>query len=633
MKSGIKIIGVFVIIAILLIASAVAIVFYLPEEEDMEIEDELVNTVDDRIGPNENQALMIKILRIRNRGLMDKMLSYGNSWKEVPSFYYTIQVDNEFGDPKGNIGETGTYTSYDTMGYESCISFDVEEELKSSDVTIKIVEEQTSGLLGRQVEDVEVEKISLKYDYRTGMWTGDDYFRDKDGMRHYLGDDYEIWFDLYQADYDHDGIPYWIEKNVLGTNPTVDDSELDPDGDGIPTDWEWKFGYDPFVYNNHKELDPDQDGIQNDEEYFMQEYFANPFQPEIYIEADGMQPKGLFDLIPHIFYKESQQMIIERFAQHGIWTYIDDGWPDGPVNGGGEMVPYVGNMDDVIGKQMLAYYNHNFADERKGIFRHLVVTDYDGGFICPVDYTQFDSINVGNGFSSSLVRLAFTPRMLRVMLARAILHELGHSLGLVPITFPGNDIMARNIGDRYPSMSDEEYEGYVEYYYSLMNYQYIYNKPYFYSDETHTYLFDFSDGSKHEKYDQNDWEHIYIPTFQIDVISYEEPSDMSFEDFEIHNYYQGVAAEGWELDENLTEMYSPELQELSLQNNIDADIQVFVKTEPEEDGYNVRIYAKPNVEPVFAVYSLVAEGDLDSDDNVEFYSLEDSIKLTKSLIK
>ncbi len=637
MKTNMKKIGAVVVIGILLIVSLIVMFYYLSESEEKEpVIEESEKIVDDRISPNENQALFIKILRIRNRGLMDKMLSFGSSWKETPNFYYTVSVDDEIGSAKGNVGKSGVYSTYDTIGFESTITFDVEEELKNSKVTISIIEEQQSGLLGRHVEDVEMEKISLKYDYRTGQWSGDDSFMDKDGMRHYLGDTYEVWFDIYQADYDHDDIPYWIEVNVLGTNPTVDDSELDPDNDGIPTSWEWKWGYDPFVWNDHKNLDPDIDGIENIEEYQMRKWFSNPFQPDMYIEADGMQPKGAFDFIKHVFYKESQQMIVERYAQHGIWVYIDDGdgWGGGPVNGGGELVSYVKNFDDVLGKQMLAYYTHNFADERKGIFRYLVVTDYDGGFINPVIYNHMDSLCVGNGFDTVKVRLSFTPRVIRVMLAKAVIHELGHSIGLMPITFPGNDIMRRNVGDRYPSMSDEDYNGYYNEYYSVMNYHYIYNKPFFFSAGTHKYLFDYSNGSNGPPYDQNDWEHAYLPTFQIDVISYEEPSDVSFEDFEVVNDYPGVIVKGWEFDKNLTDRYSGEFEKLALQKNIDADIQVFVKTDADsKDGYNLRVYAKPNVEPVFAVYSLVAEGKLDSGNNVELYSQQDSIKYVESLIK
>jgi len=615
-----------IIVAIIILSMAYLQLSVKPTEEEQKV-------IDDSISPMENQALFVQVLRIRNRGLMDKMLSYGNEWKNTPSFYYVITVDDESGSSKGNVGSTGVYTTWDTMGYESTMTFDVEEEKEYSHVIISIIEIEEGGLLGRSIKEVEKEKISVRYDYRTGRWSGDDSFRDTDGMRHYMGEEYEIWFNIYQADYDHDGIPYWTEVNILGTNPAIDDSKLDPDNDGIPTDWEWRYGYDPFTYNDHENLDPDIDGIENIEEYKMRKYFANPFQPDIYIETDGMEKRGIMD-IPHIFYKESQQMIIERFARHGINVYIDDGWRDNPVNGGGEMLPYQKNLDDVLGKQLLAFYIHNFPDERKGIFRYVVVgaREDGGGFITPVIYNNFDAIYVSNNLHSLFTRLAFTPREIRVMLAKAILHELGHSIGLMPVTFPGIDIMSRRVVDRYPSMSDEDYNGYLDSYYSVMNYKYIYNKPYFFSDETHTYLFDYSDGSNGQPYDQNDWAHIYLPTFQVDVPSYEEPSDENFEDFEIVNEYPGAVVEGWKLDENLTERYSKKFQSMALIKNTDVDIQIFVKKDAEEDEYNIRVYAKPNVEPVFAIYSLVAEGKYDGN-AIEFYSQKNLIERTRSMME
>ena len=556
--------------------------------------------IDDRISPLENQALFVEILRIRNRGLMDKMLSYGLDWRNPPSFYYVIEVD-------------------------------VEEEKEYSKVVISIIELVPTGLFGRNVKEVEKERIELKYDYRTGRWTGDDYFMDKDGVGHHLGKNYEVWFNLYQADYDHDGIPYWVEVNILGTDPTVDDSKLDPDNDGIPTDWEWRFGYDPFTYNEHSKLDPDIDGIENIEEYMLRDYFANPFQPDIYIETDGMERKGIFDL-PHIFYKESQQMIIERFARHGINVYIDDGWNAVP-NGGGELLPYQSNLDDILGKQLLAFYKHNFPDERKGVFRYVVVgvRQDGGGFITPVKYNRFDAIYVSNDFNSMITRVAFTPREIRVVLAKAILHELGHSLGLMPGLFPGIDIVSRRVYDRYPSMPDDEYNAYLEKYYSVMNYQYIYNKPWFYS-ENRSYLFDYSDGSNGLPYDWNDWEHIYLPTFQIDVPAYEDPSIETFEDFKPVRDYPELVADEWKYDENLTQKYANEFKKFVFIKNTDADIKVLVKENAKENEYNLRVYAKPKVEPVFAVYSLVAEGKL-IDGKVEFYSQQSLINEAMEKLK
>ena len=114
----------------------------------------------------------------------------------------------------------------------------------------------------------------------------------------------------------------------------MDDRKLDPDNDGIPTAWEWMWGYNPSSWDNHSYLDPDNDGLQNTEEYYMEKFQANPFKPDIYIEVDWMK-KSPFKLIAietrpgkifkslsrpmivksrldgweHVFYKESQEMI------------------------------------------------------------------------------------------------------------------------------------------------------------------------------------------------------------------------------------------------------------------------------------------------------------------------------------
>jgi len=162
-------------------------------------------------------------------------------------------------------------------------------------------------------------------------------------------------------------------------------------------------------------------------------------------------------------------------------------------------------------------------------------------------------------------------------------------------------------------MSDKDYEKFVDQYHSIMNYNYIN------LDRT---LFDYSDGSNGEPYDQNDWDYIYIPTFQIDGISYEEPVDETFEDFEIVNDYPGVILEDWELIEEMNSNVENEINDLVNVKNTDIKISVY----KEKDGDKIRIYAMPEVEPTHAVWSLVSEGELNEDGDVEFYSLYDEYK-------
>ena len=102
------------------------------------------------------------------------------------------------------------------------------------------------------------------------------------------------------------------------------------------------------------------------------------------------------------------------------------------------------------------------------------------------------------------------------------------------------------VGLRYPNMPAKEYEQYLNDYHSIMNYQWMWKDR---------KLFDYSTGSNGAPYDQADWDHIYVPTFQTDAVSYEESVDESFEDFEIVNDYQGVQLKGWIYNENLTNEY------------------------------------------------------------------------------
>jgi hypothetical protein len=576
-----------------------------------------VQKIDDRISPLTTQALTVEVQRIRNRGLMAKMLEPGISWRNPPQFYWIAIVDGKECNSSqieaaGGVKGEWVFTTWDTICQEGRVNFFVPQEQPTSDVQLIIMERVHTGLLGRKTRDVAQEKITMTYDYRTGRWTGDDSFKDADGYGHYVGDAYELWFSLYQSDYDLDGIPYWTEVNVLHTDPMVDDSKLDPDNDGIPTSWEWKWGYDPFTWDDHRNLDPDIDGIENIEEYQMRDWFSDPYQPDIYIEADGMVKGRLLDW-NHVFFEESQQMIIERFAEHGINVYIDAGWPDTPKNGGGEMLPFIETLDEVNGGLMLQFYRHNFPDERKGIFRYLIVAN-NAGFTTPCVFNHYDTIVIDTSLRKTYVkRLAFLPRYQRVVLAKGVLHELGHTLGLLPENFIGNDIYGP-ASVRYPSMPKDEYNQYLTQYHSVMNYNYIF------SDRK---LFDYSDGSNQAPYDQDDWGHLYLPTFETNAKTIEEPVDQTFEDMEIYFKDPQVNLSGWELNGSLSAQYRTALNQDVYCKNTNSTFWVFTKINMtyQPSTRTVRVYARPLITPfpTNAAPSLVLEGWINAAGELCFY--------------
>lgn len=608
-------------VAIILLASII-VVFESQKEKKVEEKEEVIE-VDDRISPFLSQGLTVEVLRIRNRGLMDKMLSFGSGWKKSPEYYWVSDVDGEIGDTSaieaaGGVEGSGTFTEWDTMLKECRANYKINnEDQETSQVKLTIMEIQKTGFLGRKESRVEKEKINLNYDFRTGHWDGDDYLGDKDGYGHVLGEEYEIWFNLYQSDYDHDGIPFWTEVNIYDFDPTIDDSELDPDNDGIPSSWEWKYGYDPTTYDSHNKLDPDIDGIENIEEYKLAEFFSDPYSPDMYLETDGMKKGGFFDW-EHIFYEESQQMVIERLAQHGISVYIDDGWPDGPINGGGEMLDFVETLDEVVGGHMSRWYKHNFADERKGVFRYVIVAN-NAGFITPSKYNNYDHIVIDTSkYKTYVKRFAFTPKRQIVVLAKGVIHELGHSLGLEPWTFYGIDNMP-NGNLRWPdTLTDEEWAKYNKQYISVMNYRYIFDIF------KYRNLFDYSNGKNGEPYDFDDWGHIYVPAFQRDSEAYEEPTLDTFEDFKRVDKEPEPVYKTWVYDENLTQKYSEEISLLSHDiGNADLDYRVYVESEENDKRLDVRIYTKPLVKPVTTVWTLIGEGQIDMDEaTLEFYSFD-----------
>lgn len=617
---------IIVLIAIIIFISSIIIVYWISETKEKTNNQETQKTlIDDQISPLENQGLSVSIDRIRYRGLLEKLIKPGihGDWKDKPKYYYIVKIDDLEYISK-NVEALGAaseiyYEEWDTFGQENRVTYDTPEEQELSQVIIKIVEVLPLGIVGHRIREEVQETIILTYDYRTGRWSGDDSFSDSDGYGHYRGKTFEVWFGLHSNDCDLDGIPYWTEVNIIYTNPRVDDSKQDPDNDGIPTSWEWKWGYDPFFYDNHTILDPDIDGIQNSEEFFMEKYYANPFEQDIYVEVDGMEATGLFDPA-HMLLEESKQGIIERFSQHDINMYIDDGWADTPPNGGGELLPHYETISQDSGMTYQFYASH-FPDERKGIFHYLLVP-HGGGFSIPQIYNNMDVSVVGfDKFIHLRSPLQFhtpwcilTPRNIRVHLGAMSMHELGHTLGITPWTFKGCD----NYDSFYIPLTKEwrEYRDTWGDYYSVMNYYWVC------CNDFRKVLFDYSGGSNGSPYDQNDWEHLYLPTFETTGLFIEQANIEPDEYHEIDKIDDGVGAigrleagiSGWTFSENLTNLYLSTIFNEPL-SSVNCDIRVY-----SMDNC-IRIYAQPQVAPTYAEYCLVEECWIGSSGEIGHYSI------------
>jgi hypothetical protein len=523
------------IIAILLVAAifiSSLYILFLPKHPHLKEEKKegKEKTFDDRISPLTDQALFFEIKRVRRRGLEEEMRKFGRDLPKPNPYYFVIEIDGkEYDGSKIEAVQgsgSGTLTVWDTgYGYGKIIR-DVEEEQEKSEVTLKIMEIQEKGILFfKRKASVELESIHLVYDYKTGRWEGDDYFNDSDGYGHYFGENCEIWFEIHQTDYDRDGIPYWTEVNVLGTDPKVDDSKLDPDNDGIPTSWEWKWGYDPFEYNNHSTLDPDVDGLSNVVEYNLEKWLADPFYKDIFIEVDGMEGSGKRKDFPYYMLpEESQQMIMDKFARHAITLHIDDGC----MGGGGELFPFVESISQESGL-LQKYYKYHFSDDRKGVFHYAVIA-YASGFCHPQDYgNRYDVFTISGSkevFSHVFMpypRYRFNPRTFYIWMASLFMHELGHSLGLMPAPWycGGVDNISMVPGRLPDNMSfiekmrarNEAIEYWADYV-SCMNYGNSGGPLKGILKPSYAWIvLDYSDGT-HGEHDYDDWSHIDLTYFQ-----------------------------------------------------------------------------------------------------------------------
>jgi len=499
-KLVICVISVFILC--LLIGNIYFLFFYkepVEEDEEEKVIEETV-TVDNTISPeNTTQGVFLEIKRIHKKGIENEFRKIGNSWKEKPTFHFEAVVDDA-------IWIGNDINDWDTgyIGWESLK--DVEDEQVSATVDFKIFEIKKK-LFG--TEELEMESFSVIYNFKTGRWSGDDSFNDSDGYGHVNGKNYEIWFSLNQFDVDSDGIPFWTENNILGTNPWVDDSKLDPDNDSIPTSWEWEWGYDPFKPDNHTILDPDLDGLENIEEYKMEKWLANPFYKEIYCEVDFME-KGHFYEMDHVLWKESQWMVMDRFSSHFITLHVDDGWPSGLTNGGGEFLRYIEETIEPGSGVASEFYKYHFSDERKGIFRYIFIQAGEIGWVNPQDSDWHpDTLSLPASrklYFHMMFPPAITPRLHRLTMAVSFIHEMGHSLGIYNGVIAGCDNRSMVGRNSLPPLQKLKVKidaiKYWDSYDSVMNY-----------NKFGQYALDYSDGS-HGVNDFDDWGFINLTYFQ-----------------------------------------------------------------------------------------------------------------------
>jgi len=260
----------------------------------------------------------------------------------------------------------------------------------------------------------------------------------------------------------------------------------DTDSDGLPDWWEEEFDYEETVWDDHTNLDPDGDALNNFEECYAYSWGADPYQKDIFIEFDHIKSNhpDTSNVLPQEYIEQMQ----ESFAEHDIVLHVDQGELEG-----GEEIPYVANFNfgELVDFYWDYFLHNDLNNPRKNIFHYGLICDQGpGNGFAFVGWAHLNSFCI-----SADVISGTQPIFERGWLITCgSMHETGHTLGLLPDDFGGNDNHAA-IKPKYTDF------WYYRNYKSCMNYRYVYS------------ILDYSDGDNGEV-DYNDWGEIEFDFFK-----------------------------------------------------------------------------------------------------------------------
>ena len=262
-------------------------------------------------------------------------------------------------------------------------------------------------------------------------------------------------------------------------------SENDTDLDGVPDWWEEKYDYNSLIWDDHANLDPDNDGLNNIEECYTDQWGSNPFKKDLFIEVD------YFDSESNKPTNSWTNKMTERFNEHDITLHLDAG-----ELGGGELIEYsesfyYRDLNDIYWD----YFLHNdLNNPRKGIFHYCYVKNYgptpeSGGF----SIFGWDNLDSWVLFADGIKNSYPVVNRDRIIIS-VIMHELGHTMGLLADDHGGNDNMVSTMPFTKQFF---KYSTYL----SIMNYMYTYS------------ILDYSEG-KLGKNDFDDWGNLDFSFFK-----------------------------------------------------------------------------------------------------------------------
>jgi hypothetical protein len=389
---------------------------------------------------------------------------------------------------------------------------DIPDDIEYVNITIELVKKSIYGdtpcdINEHQNTKTEKSTAEIMYSIRTGHWTGDDSIGDLSGYGRLNGFNendfknseqaWELWFHVYQNDYDNDHIPYWMEVSVYNTDPQIDNTGEDLDSDGVPIEWEFTWMYDPNLWEDHAQLDTDEDSLTNLEEYYVSSWDSDPFRKDIYIEIDTMEqgPLGQNSSLS----TRAKELLMTSFNRRNIVCHIDDGC----MGGGGEIIPF---DKKTYRYELKTFYNtyflHNDSENwRKGVFRYAMIiykfTASGMAYVGTHPWLYWHAPGTNTFVISAQNMHKMSIKLLKpidFVYASAMMHETGHILG-IDFLFPLGCDVKRSIHPRHLAF------WLFRNYKSCMNYRYVYQ------------ILDYSDGS-HGFFDYDDWSHLDFSFFE-----------------------------------------------------------------------------------------------------------------------
>ena len=455
-------------------------------------------------------SITIEFLSIRALDIIDE--------QSDPDFYIKIIIDNnEF---LSDIWYNKKFIYNLNYSIEFIIPSDseiVNIQIQLWDFGDEINYDRICDISGDNGDEIDRNDIEIYYDLKTGHWYGDDFITQDyltfdpsgygrlngcdDGTIYELDRDCEILFNIYQTDTDGDNIPFWTEINLYNTDPEVNNTGEDLDQDGIPIEWEHKWGYNPNVWDDHENQDYDNDSLTNIEEFLTSKLGSDPFRKDLFLELDFMDdgPNGESSIIP----ESSIDLMKDPFHKRNIVFHIDSN-----EHFGGDIINFDVKTDiEELKKYAESYFIKNVNTSwKRGIYHYgiIVYKSFPAGFAFSSDVPPFWGYHPGTNcfvISSSLMDKLkgkfdlYNPKNLDYLFASAIVHEMGHNFGIKAGNPKGCDVQL----SKYPwQIGWWIYRNYK----SIMNYHYTYE------------ILDYSDGSHGER-DYDDWSNIDFSYFEF----------------------------------------------------------------------------------------------------------------------